>query len=177
MGGGYSAANAGMYNQDICMSEYKNEFLTLCLKTSEVRSLYDVYKKMDNSKNNAVEIDAIFLFLDINSDFLRKIFLYTIRMKMKQCDRTVEESDEQERRPEEEEDCGRSSGENAAVSFDVFVFATWSLCSLQPSFFELFVFDVYLECPEQEHMCSEEVQGMLEDIYGAKGGGNFHAVR
>mgnify|MGYP005996282973 CR=1 FL=1 len=175
MGGGQSVTHSylGIYNTQPSLQEFKNDFTALGLRNSDVKSLHDTYLKIDNSKKNSVEIDAIFLTIGIHNEFLKKLFIYTINMKLKQsCDRTTMES-------EVGNTCSVSidSQDLYTVSFDIFVYTIWSICSLQPSFFELLVFDVYMGGPDKEHMTSAQVQEMLVDIYGPEGGGNFHAIR
>mmetsp|Transcript_83 Transcript_83/g.157 ORF Transcript_83/g.157 Transcript_83/m.157 type:complete len:381 (-) Transcript_83:209-1351(-) len=169
MGGGISVGVGGL---NPSLAEFRHEFNTLCLKNAEIKSLYDVYLKMDNSQNNAVDIEAIFLFLDISNEFLRKVFIYTLQMKLKQYDTTAVNTEHGENSCREV-----TSLDSCAISFDVFVYAIWSFCSLQPSFFELLVFDVYLGEPDQEYLSNLELQEMLADIYGPGGGESFHARR
>jgi hypothetical protein len=161
----------GVYNLDPSLYEFKKDFETLCLTNSEVKTLYDVYQKFDNAKNKAVEIDAIFLCLGIQNDFLRKVFIHILQIKHKRTDMTVIESELGLSGPNNDTD------DSSAISFDVFLFSVWTLCSLQPSFFELFVFDIYSESPQQEYLANRDMQLILTDIYGPNCGSNFHAIR
>lgn len=189
MGGGSSVASTyrGVYHLDPTLLEYKKDFETLCLKNSDVKCLYDIYQKIDNSNSNAVEIDAIFLVLGIENEFIRKIFVHTLQLKMKESMRTIlvadlESSTGAGSTPAHIPSKGSTDTDNVeTISFDIFVYAVWTVCSLQPSFFELFAFDVYLGLLEgggkRDSLDSTHIQGMLADIYGPRCGQNFHAVR
>lgn len=136
MGGGQSIASTyrGVYNLDPTLTEFKSDFERICLKNSDVKCLYDVYHKIDNAKNNAVEIDAIFLQLEISNEFIRKLFIYTLQLKQKeyntskgtvQSDNTITPLSSYKR-----EDNGGGSGkslrqdktsDSCTISFDIFV--------------------------------------------------------
>ena len=175
MGGGHSIASGykNVYNQVPSLQVHKKEFETICLTPQEVKCLYDVYCQVEQSEEKTVDIDAIFLILGIKNDFLRKIFTHTLQLKMRESNVTVaSDADGHPRtchlqQPSSEE----------CISFDVFVYAIWAICSIQPSFFELFVFDMYMEEPDQENLSSHEIQQMISDIYGSDYEENFYAKR
>ena len=133
MGGGQSIASTyrGVYNLDPSLMEFKHDFERLCLKNAEVKCLYDVYHKIDNARNNAVEIDAIFLHLDITNDFIRKLFMYTVQLKHDEyspstkgtvrSDMSFNAHSGGDSQPVvQEQDTGSDSW---TISFDVFVYA------------------------------------------------------
>lgn len=122
------------------------QFQALQLTKSEVKRLYQVFRKVDFDGGGTISIAELLTHIDVErSRFSERIF-------------SIFDED--------------GSGE---IDFREFVLSLWNYCTLTKVTLDMFAFDIYDQDHSGE-LSPSEVKGMLKDIYGSQEAQtNFHA--
>lgn len=116
--------------------EWFRQFYALKLTRSEIRRLYDLFRKIDMDRSGSIDIVEMLTFLDIeNTSFNHRVFSVFDMNK------------------------------SGRVDFREFVLSLWNYCTLGNATLDIFTFDLY-DKDRSGVLSGPEIEVIIRDLYG-----------
>jgi Ca2+-binding EF-hand superfamily protein len=117
-------------------AEWYKQFIALKLSRSEIKKLFNLYRKIDMDRSGSIDIIEMLTFLDVeNTSFNQRVFSVF--------------------------DMNRSG----RIDFREFVLSLWNYCTLGNATLDIFTFDLY-DNDRSGVLSKVELEQMVKDLYG-----------